>query len=110
MRLIAYYQQRVFEQPRGERTEVVGWRSVLWAYLFGPLFFWKKRARLEATLLLLAMVPLLNIESSEHRYRIELYGNEYPVLVVWTAFAFLAPVLLVIGYRRKHWREIVLAR
>lgn len=110
MDLSGYYRQRAFQQPFFRTTEVVGIQSVAWAFLFGPLFFWKKRARAEALLLALAMAPILNIDHSGSRYSVTLSGLAYLTPLVWIGFAAFAPVSLIMAYRRKRWVEIAWAQ
>jgi hypothetical protein len=101
-----YYRQRTFQEPFFKVTEVVGIQAVVWAFLFGPFFFWKKRARAEALLLALAMAPILDIGYSGSRYSVTLSGLAYLTPLVWIGFAAFAPLLLNMAFRRKRWVEI----
>ena len=56
MDLSIYFESRKFRQPYLERTQSVGIVCVLWALLSGPIYFWKKGARIEAMLLAVAAV------------------------------------------------------
>src|SRR5207253_1241448 len=98
--------QWTFEEPFFKTTEVVGIQSVIWAFLFGPFFFWKKRARAEALLLALATTPILDIDYSGSKYSVTLSGLAYLTPLVWIGFAAFAPVLLIMAYRRKKWPQI----
>jgi len=100
-----YSRQRIFQEPFFKTTEVVGLQSMIWAFLFGPVFFWKKRARAEALLFVLAIAPSLSIDHSGSRYGVTLSGVEFLSPLMWTAFAAFAPVLLAAAYRRKRWIE-----
>jgi hypothetical protein len=37
-----YSRPRVFQEPFFKITEAVGAQSVLWSFIFGPFFYWKK--------------------------------------------------------------------
>jgi hypothetical protein len=106
MNLSAYYRLRTFKEPFFKDSEVVGIQSVAWALLFGPFFFWRKGAHIEAILLVLAMTPLMNIEHSDSQYSVILSGPAYLTWLVWIGFAAFAPVLLTLAYQRKRWVEI----
>jgi hypothetical protein len=80
----------------------VGLRSVLWAFVFGPFFYWKKGARLEAAVMLLSAAPLLAVDQNS----VSLVAIPYLSATLWTVIAALAPVLLVMHYRRKGWLEL----
>jgi hypothetical protein len=101
-----YRRQRTFEEPFFKTTEAIGIQAVGWAFLFGPFFFWKKRARAEALLLALATTPILDIDYSGPKYSVTLSGLAYLTPLVWIGFAVFAPVLLIMAYRRKRWLEI----
>ena len=104
--LSVYAQPRHFREPSLDITEVVGVQSVLWAFIFGPFFFWKKRAGPEAFLMALSAAPLLQLTHVGNKYSVGFSEIPYLSAVLWAAFAALAPVLLVMHYRRKDWEEI----
>jgi hypothetical protein len=105
MVLADYFSRRVFRSPFiGYAETVSGW-SACWAFLFGPLFYWRKRAPIEALLFLIATAPLLGFADE-----VELLGisDAFDLgSVIWTAFALSAPVLLPACYRRKGWEEVM---
>jgi len=100
-----YSRPRIFQEPFFKITEAVGAHSVLWSFIFGPSFYWKKGARTEAVLMALAAAPLLQLSHTGPKYSMSLSAIPYVSAVLWAAFAALAPVLLVMHYRRKGWVE-----
>lgn len=98
-----YFSRRVFRSPFVGYTEVVSARSALWAFLLGPVYYWRKRAPIEALLFFIATVPLMGFADVA-----ELLGFPDALdigTVIWLAFALGAPVLLPACYRRKGWEE-----
>jgi hypothetical protein len=105
MHLADYFSRRVFRSPFVGYTEVVSGWSAFGAFLFGPVFYWRKRAPIEALLSLVATVPLIGFSDQA-----ELLGFLDAVdlsSMIWTAFALAAPVLLPACYRRKGWDETI---
>jgi hypothetical protein len=101
-----YSRPRRFQDPFSKITEVVAVQSVLWAFIFGPFFYWRKRAGAEAVLMALSAAPLLQLSHIGSKYRVSFSEIPYVSAVLWVAFAVLAPVLLVMHYRRKGWVEV----
>jgi len=102
---VHYFSRRVFRSPFIGYTETVSGWSALWALLFGPLYYWRKRASIEALVFLIATAPLLGFADE-----VELLGisDSFDLgSVIWTAFALAAPVLLPACYRRKGWEEVM---
>ena len=95
-----------FQNPFFKITEVVGAQSVLWALIFGPLFYWKKGAQAEAVLMVLSATPLLQLSHIGSKYSVSFSEIPYVSAVLWAAFVALAPILLVMHYRRKGWVEV----
>jgi hypothetical protein len=104
MDLSIYFESRKFRQPYLERTQSVGIVCVLWALLSGPIYFWKKGARIEAMLLAVASVPPL-LADQEHSLIDPNLLSGFASLV-WGAAAVFAPLLLMQCYRRQGWIEI----
>jgi len=104
--LSIYSRPRRFQEPFLKITEKVGVQSIIWAFVFGPFFFWKKGALAEALLMVLSTAPLLEFGHDDGRYHFALSEIPYLSAVIWAAFAILAPALLVMHYRRKGWLEI----
>jgi len=104
--LSIYSRPRVFQEPFFKITEVVGIQSVLWAFIFGPFFYWKKGARAETMLMVLAAAPLLQVSQTGAKFSMSLSEIPYLSGVVWAIFAALAPILLVMHYQRKGWVEV----
>lgn len=104
--LSVYAQQRRFQEPSSKLTEVVGAQSVLWAFIFGPFFFWKKGAGAEGLLMALCAAPLLEISHIDNKYHVGFSEIPYVSAILWAAFAALAPILLVMHYHRKGWIEV----
>lgn len=103
MTLTNYLEPRVFRSPYLKRSESVSGTAVLWAFLLGPAYYWRKQAPVEAlvlslidTVLMLMPGSLLGTEAADG-----LLGS-----AVWLGFALGAPVLLPMCYRRKGWVEI----
>jgi hypothetical protein len=104
--LSIYSRPRTFEEPFFKVTEAVGVQSSVWAFIFGPFFYWKKGARIEAVLMALSAMPLLQLSHGGLKYAVSLSAIPYVSMVLWAAFAAMAPVLLVMHYRRKGWVEV----
>jgi hypothetical protein len=103
----SYSRPRCFQDPILKITEMIGVQSVLWAFIFGPFFYWKKGAQTEAVLMVLSAAPLLQLSHIGSKYSVSFFEIPYVSAVLWAAFVALAPVLLVMHYRRKNWEEIL---
>ena len=101
-----YSRPRRFLDPSSKNTEAVGVQSVLWAFFFGPFFFWMKRAKAEAVLMALSAMPLLQLSHVGSKYSVSFSEIPYVSAVLWATLAALAPILLVMHYRRKGWVEV----
>jgi len=103
MTLTDYFEPRSFRSLYLKRTESVSGASALWALLLGPAYYWRKQAPVEALVLSVADLMLMFLPGS-------LLGiedaNDALGALVWLGFAFGAPVLLPMCYRRKGWVEI----
>lgn len=97
----AYSRPCRFEQPYSRKTEVVGPSAMLWALLAGPLYYWKKGAVIEAILLCAAAVPLWVIDESNSL--VSFSTVEDATALIWAASVVLAPLILVMSYRRRGW-------
>jgi hypothetical protein len=99
-----YFASRRFQSPYRTSTETVSPLSALWAFLLGPIYYWRKRAPIEALLFVIAMgVPLLIDDDAG------MLGSADALdlgSAIWLAFAVAAPVALPSCYRRKEWAEI----
>ena len=106
--LEGYFASRRFQSPYGSVVAGVSPLSALWAFLLGPVYYWRKRAPLEALLFATAMGALLFVDDDDGilatTSAIDL-GS-----IVWLGFALAAPVLLPACYRRKGWVEIATGR
>ena len=56
--------------------------------------------------MVLSTAPLLEFGHDDGRYHFALSEIPYLSGVIWATFVILAPVLLVMHYRRKGWQEI----
>ena len=95
---------RVFQSPYLKVTESVSGLAVLWAFLFGPVYYWRKRAPVEA--LVLAVLDAALLFAPGEGIDLGLVEIDYASLVVWVASALAAPFLLPLCYRRKGWVEL----
>jgi len=103
-----YFTSRRFRSPFLGTTELVGPASALWAFLLGPVYYWRKRAPIEALLFAVAMGALLLIDEDW-----DFLGGASDVdlgSVIWLVFALAAPVLLPACYRRKGWVDVAADR
>jgi len=104
MSLEASFSHRRFESPYVKAREEVGPSSILWALLFGPAYYWRKRAPVEALIYFLLTVPMIGLQDLA-----EETGLPYSIdvgLLLWIGFAVAAPALLAGCYLRKGWIEV----
>jgi len=102
--LESYFSSRRFQSPFLRSVQLVSPLSVLWAFLLGPVYYWRKRAPLEAVLFGLAMGALLFVDTDDDILVVS--ANFDLGSAIWVAFALAAPMLLPACYRRKGWVEI----
>jgi hypothetical protein len=99
-----YFASRRFRSPFLEATELVGPASALWAFLLGPIYYWRKRAPIEALLFAISIAALLFVDDDW-----DVLGGASDIdlgSVIWLIFALAAPFLLPACYRRKGWVEV----
>jgi hypothetical protein len=99
-----YFAPRRFQSPFLGATERVGPVSALWAFLLGPIYYWRKRAPIEALVFAVAMGALLFVDDDW-----DILGGASDLdlgSVIWLVFALAAPILLPVCYRRKGWVEV----
>ena len=101
-----YVESRKFQSPYLKTTEGVGPLSALWALLFGPAYYWRKRAPIEALLFACALGALLFLDPG---WNIAGISDDIDIEIgtlLWLSVALAAPVLLPACYRRKGWTEV----
>ena len=101
-----YFEWRLFQSPYLKSTEIVSPVSALWALLCGPIYYWRKRAPLEALLFGVALGALLFLDED---WDIPGLSDVIDIdigTMLWLAFALGAPILLPACYRRKGWVEV----
>ncbi len=104
MSMAAIFRRRVFRHPFRSATESVGVHSMLFAMLSGPIYYWRKRARIEAIVLcILSLPPLLYNPAASLLSRAALTDF---VTLMWAGAVVFAPVLIALSYRRQGWTEI----
>jgi len=102
--LTAYFEPHVFRSPYLAVTEKVGADAMLWAFLLGPIYFWKKRAPVEALVLLIVNVMLLF--APDDMLGFDFLDGETLTLVFWVICAAATPALLSMCYLRKGWIQL----
>jgi hypothetical protein len=86
-----YFTARRFQSPFLRATEAVSPLSALWAFLLGPVYYWRKRAPIEALLFAVAMGALLFIDDD---WNILGGASDFDLgSVIWLVFALAAPIL-----------------
>lgn len=103
MTLTEYFEPRSFRSLYLKRTESVSGASALWALLLGPAFYWRKQAPVEALVLSVTDLMLMVMPDSFLGLG---DANDILGVLIWLGFAFGAPLLLPMCYRRKGWVEI----
>lgn len=102
--LESYFSSRRFQSPFLRSIQLVSPLSALWACLLGPIYYWRKRAPIEAALFGVTMAALLFVDDDG-----DILGMSTGLdlgSVIWLVFALAAPVLLPACYRRKGWVEL----
>jgi hypothetical protein len=104
MSVETYLSHRSFQSPYLKAREDVGPASILWALLFGPAYYWRKRAPVEGLIYFLLTVPMVGLADIA-----EAAGLPDGIdigLALWVFFALAAPPLLARCYERKGWVEV----
>ena len=101
--LESYFSSRRFQSPFLRSMQLVSPLSALWPFLLGPVYYWRKRAPIEAILFGIAMMALLFVDDGDF---LGMSASVDLGSAIWLAFALAAPVLLPACYRRKGWVEI----
>ena len=104
MDLSLYLRRHVFRRRQFEATETIGFGSVLWALVLGPLYYWKKGARFEALLLSLAAIPLFMFGDGDATLAYAILSDLSTL--AWVASVVCAPLLLAASLRRHGWVEV----
>jgi len=99
-----YFEVRRFQSPHMRLTEAVTPLSAFWAFLCGPVYYWRKRAPIEALVFGLALGALLLLDPG---WDIMGISDDIDLgTMLWAGFALAAPILLPACYRRKGWIEV----
>lgn len=99
-----YLEPRVFRSPYSKLSERVSAGSILWALLLGPIYFWRKRAPVEA--LVLAIVDGLLWFAPDDILGLGFSDLDLASPLVWIGCACAAPALLSACYLRKGWAQV----
>ena len=95
--------RRTFRSPISGATQTIGFESVLWVLLLGPIYFWRKGALIEA--IVLFVLTFLSFFVPDDT---PLIGSDLFSFVVWGLSVVLAPKLLSWSYERRGWDEIAI--
>jgi hypothetical protein len=96
--------QRIFEQPYLRTRRVIGPKSIAWSLIFGPFYYWRQGALIEAVLV--AIVTLAAFVVDDDGSGIAAAAPSALVTLIWLASVILAPVILAASYRRRGWVEV----
>ena len=77
---------------------------MIFALLSGPIYYWRKRARIEAVVLCIVAAPLLIYDPGSALISRAVLSDV--ATWVWVGSVVLAPFLLAQSYHRQGWREI----
>ena len=104
MDLSDFTRRRVFEQPYSKTRRAVGPQSILWSLIFGPFYYWRQGALIEAVLIAIVTLAIFFVDDDG-----SVSGPaalSALMTLVWLASVILAPVILAASYRRRGWVEI----
>ncbi|HUZ71802.1 MAG TPA: hypothetical protein VMU87_02345 [Stellaceae bacterium] len=104
MAMAALFRRRVFRHPFRSATESTGVHSMLFALVSGPIYYWRKRARIEAVVLGIASIPPLLYNPATSLVSRAVLNDA--VTLIWAGAVVFAPALLALSYRRQGWIEI----
>ena len=105
MAVAGLFRRRVFQHPFLRRTEAIGLHSVMLALLSGPIYYWQKRARLEAVVLCVVAAPMLVYNPDSALVSRAVLSDI--ATAVWAGSVVLAPLLLALSYHRQGWSEVI---
>lgn len=97
------YRRRKFRHSIFPTIETVGPSTIFWSLVTGPLYYWKRGARIEAILLLVISGSLYFYNS--HSAIISYDTLWYFATAVWLVSVVGAPFLLCWSFRRRGWEE-----
>ncbi len=101
MDLSVYFHRQSLRHPVLPKTESVGPRCLFGALIIGPLYYWKKGARIEAILFCLAGIPLFMYDPGSALLSRAMVAQL--TTLAWLASVALAPLLIALSYRRGGW-------
>jgi hypothetical protein len=101
MDLSDFTRRRIFEQPYSRTRRVIGPKSIAWSLIFGPFYYWRQGALIEAVLVAIVTLAIFFVDDDD-----SLIGPELLITLLWLASVILAPVILAASYRRRGWVEI----
>ena len=96
-----YFHRQSLHHPVLAKTESVGPRCLFGALIIGPLYYWKKGARIEAILFCLATIPLFMYDPGSALLSRATVAQL--TTLAWLASVALAPLLIALSYRRRGW-------
>ena len=99
-----FFRRRVFRHPFAGTTESIGVHSVMFALLTGPIYYWQKRARIEAVVLSIVGVALLVYDPDSALVSGAVLSDI--TTAVWAGSVMFAPLLLALSYHRQGWIEV----
>ena len=103
MDLSCYLQRRVFRRRFDGASAIVTPWMTLWALLLGPLYFWKKGARIEALILTVVGLPLI-VTGDVPSLGATVVSDLSTIL--WIGAVIFAPLLIAASLRRQGWTEM----
>jgi hypothetical protein len=104
MHLSDITRRRVFEQPYSKARREIGPQSILWSLLFGPFYYWRQGALIEAVLVAIFTLAILFVDDDSAVIGPEVLSTLITLALL--ASVILAPVILASSYRRRGWVEV----
>jgi glycerol uptake facilitator-like aquaporin len=104
MDLSDFTRRRVFEQPYSKTRREIGPQSILWSLLFGPFYYWRQGALIEAVLVAIFTLAILFVDDDSSM--IGPAALSTLITLALLASVILAPVILAASYRRRGWVEV----
>jgi hypothetical protein len=96
--------RRIFEQPYAKTRREIGPQSILWSLVFGPFYYWRQGALIEAAVIAIFTLAVCFVDDDSPVIDPAVLSTL--ITLVLLASVIFAPIILAASYKRRGWVEV----